>query len=146
MKRSMFIALGWYSWNLLLDEKRTKEMKIEALLNGWAHRFLETPLDALLDEEVKEGSNVAEMTSVFRLGLMCTSTLPSNRPTMSEALQFLVRHCSSQEIYEKKALVTADNDVAPLLLSRHSADLLSTYKGGRSKKRISDLNHSAPEV
>ncbi|RZC68526.1 hypothetical protein C5167_032307 [Papaver somniferum] len=99
-------------------------------LAEWAaHRFLETPLDALLDEEVKEGCDVAEMTSVFRLGLMCTSTLPSNRPTMSEALQFLIRHCSSQEVYEKKALVTADNDVAPLLLSRHS-----------------DVDHSALEV
>ncbi|XP_026397686.1 receptor-like serine/threonine-protein kinase At1g78530 [Papaver somniferum] len=81
-----------------------------------ADRSLETSLDVLLDEEVKEGWKMAEMTSVFRLGLMCTSTSPSNRPTMSEALQYLVRHCSSQEVHEKKALVAAEN-VAPLLLS-----------------------------
>ncbi|KAI3881555.1 hypothetical protein MKW92_028302 [Papaver armeniacum] len=139
-------SFGVVLLELVTGREANKGDEDRSLAEWAAHRFLETPLDALLDEEVKEDCNVVEMTSVFRLGLMCTSTLPSNRPTMSEALQFLVRHCSSQEIYEKKALVTADNDVAPLLLSRHSADLLSTYKGGRSKKRISDLNHSAPEV
>ncbi|KAI3892438.1 hypothetical protein MKX03_012656 [Papaver bracteatum] len=136
-------SFGVVLLELVTGREANKGDEDRSLAEWAAHRFLETPLDALLDEEVKEGCNVAEMTSVFRLGLMCTSTLPSNRPTMSEALQYLVRHCSSQEVYEKKALVTTDNDVAPLLLSSHSADLLSTYKGGRSKKRMSDVNHSA---
>ncbi|RZC68519.1 hypothetical protein C5167_031786 [Papaver somniferum] len=139
-------SFGVVLLELVTGREANKGDEDRSLAEWAAHRFLETPLDALLDEEVKEGSNVAEMTSVFRLGLMCTSALPSNRPTMSGALQYLVRHCSSQEVYEKKALVTADNDVAPLLLSRHSADLLSTYKGGRSKKRVSDVDHSALEV
>ncbi|KAI3917734.1 hypothetical protein MKW98_021496 [Papaver atlanticum] len=139
-------SFGVVLLELVTGREANKGDEDRSLAEWAAHRFLQTPLDALLDEEVKEGSNVAEMTSVFRLGLMCTSTLPSNRPTMSEALQYLVRHCSSQEGYEKKGLVTADNDVAPLLLSSHSADLLSTYKGGRSKKRISDVGHSALEV
>ncbi|KAI3917735.1 hypothetical protein MKW98_021497 [Papaver atlanticum] len=139
-------SFGVVLLELVTGREANKGDEDRSLAEWAAHRFLETPLDALLDEEVKEGCNGAEMTSVFRLGLMCTSTLPSNRPTMSEALQYLLRHCSSQEVYEKEALVTADNDVAPLLLSSHSADLLSTYKGGRSKKRISDVNHSAPEV
>ncbi|KAI3915353.1 hypothetical protein MKX01_035612 [Papaver californicum] len=140
-----------YSFGVILLELVTgreanKGDEDRSLAEWAADRFLKASVDVLLDEEVKEGCNLEEMTSVFKLGLMCTSALPSSRPSMSEALQYLVRQCSSQEIYEKKASVTADNDVAPLLLSSHSADFLSTYKGGRSKKRMSDVVHSAEEV
>ncbi|KAI3967717.1 hypothetical protein MKX01_039627 [Papaver californicum] len=140
-----------YSFGVILLELVTgreanKGDEDRSLAEWAADRFLKTSVDALLDEEVKEGCNLEEMTSVFKLGLMCTSALPSSRPSMSDALQYLVSLCTSQEVYEKKALVSADNDVAPLLLSSHSADFLSTYKGGRSKKRMSDVVHSAEEV
>ncbi|MCL7043890.1 hypothetical protein MKW94_014001 [Papaver nudicaule] len=69
-------------------------------LAEWAvSRFPETnSAEVLLDEKVKEEGILDEMTSVLRLGLMCTSSLPSSRPSMSEALQHLVRHCSSQKV------------------------------------------------
>ncbi|KAI3917737.1 hypothetical protein MKW98_021499 [Papaver atlanticum] len=101
-------SFGVVLLELVTGRKASKGDEDRSLAEWAADRSLETSLDVLLDEEVKEGWNEAEMKNVFKLGLMCTSTSPSNRPTMSEALQYLVRHCSSQELYEKKALVTAD--------------------------------------
>lgn len=49
-------------------------------------------LDAL-DNEVKEPMYVNDMISVFKLGLWCTSKLPTNRPSMQEVCQMLLR-CS----------------------------------------------------
>ncbi|KAI3892441.1 hypothetical protein MKX03_012659 [Papaver bracteatum] len=101
-------SFGVVLLELVTGRKASKGDEDRSLAEWAADRSLETSLDVSLDEEVKEGWKMAQMTSVFKLGLMCTSTSPSNRPTMSEALQYLVRHCSSQELYEKKALVTAD--------------------------------------
>ncbi|XP_026421760.1 receptor-like protein kinase 5 [Papaver somniferum] len=111
-------SFGVVLLELVTGRKASKGDEDRSLAEWASDRSLETSLDLLLDEEVKEGWKMAEMTSVFRLGLMCTSTSPSNRPTMSEALQYLVRRSSSQEVHKKKALVAADN-VAPLLLSTH---------------------------
>ncbi|GFZ08529.1 kinase family with leucine-rich repeat domain-containing protein [Actinidia rufa] len=44
-----------------------------------------------LDKDIKEPMNLEEKTTVFRLGLICTSTLPSSRPSMREVLQILLR-------------------------------------------------------
>ncbi|GFZ08530.1 kinase family with leucine-rich repeat domain-containing protein [Actinidia rufa] len=38
-----------------------------------------------LDKDIKEPLNLEEKTIVFRLGLFCTSTLPSSRPSMRES-------------------------------------------------------------
>jgi len=45
-------------------------------------------IDAL-DEHIKEPLILEEKSSVFKLGLICTSTLPSSRPSMKEVLQIL---------------------------------------------------------
>ncbi|OVA08530.1 Protein kinase domain [Macleaya cordata] len=105
-------------------------------------RFQEvTSVDVLMDEEVKEESYLEEMRMVFRLGLICTGTLPSSRPTMKEALQILLRHGPLQQEYKEKmnkAFTITEYDAAPLLVSGSSK--LSTSKGSRRNRRISDVD------
>lgn len=43
----------------------------------------------VLDEEVMETSNLEQMRSVFKLGVMCTGTSPSGRPSMKEVCYVL---------------------------------------------------------
>lgn len=81
-----------------------------------------------LDEYIKEPLNLEEKTSVFKLGLICTSTLPSSRPSMKEVLQIL-RRIGPKEGSEPKKFRT-EYDAAPLLGSANK--YLSSYT--RSKK------------
>lgn len=84
-----------------------------------------------LDEEIKEACYVDEMTSVFKLGLVCTSTLPSTRPSMKEILQVLHQCCPSG-CYEGKKVGT-EFDITPLL---GNTMYISSYK---------DSNHALGE-
>ena len=43
------------------------------------------------DKDITEPMNLEEKMTVFELGLYCTSTLPSSRPSMREVLQILLR-------------------------------------------------------
>ena len=52
-------------------------------------------IDAL-DEDIKEPLFLEEKTTVFRLGLICTSPQPLSRPSMKEVLQVL-RKCDPLE-------------------------------------------------
>ncbi|KAL0685975.1 hypothetical protein Bca4012_052823 [Brassica carinata] len=65
-----------------------------------------------------------EMTTVFKLGLMCTNTLPGNRPTMKEVL-YMLRQQGQGET--KKTATEA-----------HEAPLLVSLSGRRTSKRIED--------
>ncbi|CAA0821312.1 Protein kinase family protein with leucine-rich repeat domain [Striga hermonthica] len=58
---------------------------------AWEHYGQGEPIYDALDEEIKELCFVQEMVTVFKLGLMCTSSIPSNRPSMKEVLQILQR-------------------------------------------------------
>ncbi|KAG2243856.1 hypothetical protein Bca52824_094298, partial [Brassica carinata] len=51
--------------------------------------FYVKPIAEAFDEDIKDASNTEEMTTVFKLGLMCTNTLPSHRPSMKEVLYVL---------------------------------------------------------
>lgn len=70
-------------------------------------------LSDALDEEIKEARYVDEMTSIFKLGLVCTSTLPSTRPSMREILQVL-RQCCPTGCDEGRKVGT-EFDISPLL-------------------------------
>lgn len=80
-----------------------------------------------LDEDIKKTCYSEEMATVFKLGLICTSTLPTTRPSMKEVLHIL-RGYGPSEGYEVKK-VGSEFDIAPLL---NTATYLSSYK--RSKK------------
>lgn len=81
----------------------------------------------VLDKEIKEQNYLDEMSTVFKLGLICTSTLPSSRPTMKEVLQILRRSSPQDGTDGKKG---SDYDVDPLLGG--DATYLSSYR--KSKK------------
>ncbi|GLT48181.1 hypothetical protein SLA2020_218220 [Shorea laevis] len=82
---------------------------------AWQHYSEERPLVELFDLKINDPCYLDEMTTVCKLGLACTSTLPSSRPSMKEVLHLLQR-CGPQEIFEVKKS-GREADVAPLLRS-----------------------------
>ncbi|KAK4401194.1 Pentatricopeptide repeat-containing protein [Sesamum angolense] len=80
---------------------------------AWKHYGGEKPIADVLDEVIKEACYLEEMVNVFKLGLMCTSPLPTSRPSMREVSQILQR-CRSLDGYEGKKM-GKEYDVAPLL-------------------------------
>uniref|UniRef100_A0A2N9HEG2 non-specific serine/threonine protein kinase n=1 Tax=Fagus sylvatica TaxID=28930 RepID=A0A2N9HEG2_FAGSY len=62
-------------------------------LAEWAWRHIQegNPVVDALDEEVRENSYLEKMCCVFTLGIICTGTQPSTRPSMKEVLQVLLR-------------------------------------------------------
>ncbi|KAI4350792.1 hypothetical protein L6164_005208 [Bauhinia variegata] len=87
---------------------------------AWRHVQVGNSAEDVLDEEIKEPSYVEEMCCVFKLGVMCTTTLPSSRPSMKEVVQILLR-CSSPLLYGEKNLRDY-YDVVPLLKNSKRED------------------------
>ncbi|KAF9615967.1 hypothetical protein IFM89_027393 [Coptis chinensis] len=130
-----------YSFGVVLLElvtgREAKEGDDNTCLAEWAWRQLiqdGNRIDNALDEDVKEPCYLDEMMMVFKLGLMCTGTLPASRPPMKDVLQILLRNGSLQAYKEK--IVQTENDVAPLLTA--TTDYFASKKGSR-KKRTSDI-------
>ncbi|KAK6912763.1 Leucine-rich repeat-containing N-terminal, plant-type [Dillenia turbinata] len=80
---------------------------------AWKHYGDGNMIEDALDEEIKEPSNVEGMTLVFKLGLICTSTLPSARPTMKEVVQVIRQYTTMQSDGESKW--GNEKDGSPLL-------------------------------
>ncbi|XP_064978652.1 receptor-like protein kinase HSL1 [Musa acuminata AAA Group] len=62
-------------------------------LAEWSRRHLQEggePGDAI-DPELRGSSHVDDMATVFELGVLCTETSPSQRPSMKEVSRFLMR-------------------------------------------------------
>ncbi|GKV03473.1 hypothetical protein SLEP1_g15765 [Rubroshorea leprosula] len=59
---------------------------------AWRHYTEGRPEVEIFDPEINDPCHLEEMTLVYKLGLICTSTLPSSRPSMKEVLLFLQRH------------------------------------------------------
>lgn len=93
----------------------------------WRHYAEEKPFTDAFDPEIKDPCYLEEMTTVYRLGLICTSPSPSSRPSMKEVLQILRRCCPTENFAVKK--MGSEVDEAPLL---GSAAYLYGFK--RSKK------------
>ncbi|CAG7872164.1 unnamed protein product [Brassica rapa] len=91
---------------------------------SWRHYQSKKPITEALAEDIKEASNTEEMTTVFKLGLMCTNTLPSHRPSMKEVLYVL----RQQGLEETKRTAT----------EAHEAPLLVSLSGRRTSKRVED--------
>ncbi|KAK3030203.1 hypothetical protein RJ639_038713 [Escallonia herrerae] len=103
---------------------------------AWKHYGEGKPVGDMLDKEIEEPRYLDEMTKVFKLGLICTSTLPSSRPSVKEVLQIL-RRSNPLEGHEDKK-VGGEYDAAPLL---GNDKYLSSYK--RSKKVSDDGDDSS---
>jgi hypothetical protein len=60
----------------------------------WAWRQIQdskTIVDVLDEEVIRKPYNLDEMCFVFKLGILCTCTNPSKRPSMKEVLKNLLR-------------------------------------------------------
>ncbi|GAB4854342.1 hypothetical protein Ancab_022928 [Ancistrocladus abbreviatus] len=130
-----------YSFGVVLLELTTgkEPNSIDDNMNladwAWKHYSKGHPIDDVLDKEIKEQCFLEEMSNVFKLGLMCTSTLPSSRPSMKEVLQVLCR-CSPLE--DCKGLKMGnESNVTPLL---GSGKYLASYR--TSKKVVLEDDYS----
>ncbi|XP_060208393.1 receptor-like protein kinase 5 [Lycium barbarum] len=92
-------------------------------------------IDNMLDTDIKEACYLEEMKTVFRLGLICTSNLPTSRPSMKEVLQILHRCKSFRNSGGKSS--DPEYDVAPLL-GNNSEKYIASYKRINSNKVIDD--------
>lgn len=79
---------------------------------AWRHIQIGSNIEELLDDDVMEPSNMNEMCSIFKLGVMCTTTLPDSRPSMKEVLKVLLRSSNPQANAEK---IVDFYDAVPLL-------------------------------
>ncbi|XP_059638246.1 receptor-like protein kinase 5 [Cornus florida] len=108
-----------YSFGVVLLElatgKKASEGDEEMGLAGWAWHQLQEgkSIEDALDEEIKEPCYLEEMCGVFKLGINCTFTLPSTRPTMKEVLQILLRYKRGMAFQENNG--GGEYDAAPLL-------------------------------
>ncbi|XP_055820506.1 receptor-like protein kinase HSL1 [Solanum dulcamara] len=92
-----------YSYGVVLLELTTGRGPIvreeQMNLAQWAeqcYREGNSILEAL-DEEVMEASNLEQMRSVFKLGVMCTGASPSGRPSMKEVC-YVLQSCRDPHI------------------------------------------------
>ncbi|XP_062148733.1 receptor-like protein kinase HSL1 [Alnus glutinosa] len=96
-----------YSFGVILLELATGRKACDGdehiSLAEWAWRQFQEggPIVDALDEEVKELCYLDEMCYVFELGIICTVTLPSTRPSMKEVLKVLLR-CNQPLVYGEK--------------------------------------------
>lgn len=85
-----------YSFGVVLLELTTGKAANygdeDTCLAKWAWRHMQEgkPIVDVLDEEIKEPCYVDEMRDVFKLGVFCTSMLPSERPNMKDVVQILL--------------------------------------------------------
>ncbi|KAJ8750735.1 hypothetical protein K2173_015916 [Erythroxylum novogranatense] len=80
---------------------------------SWRHVQEGKPIIDALDRDVMEPGNLEEMSSVFKLGVLCTSKLPSARPSTKEVLKILQRNTKPLVFGEKDT--ERDYDATPLL-------------------------------
>lgn len=57
----------------------------------WANFQEGRTLMDLADQKIKDPKNEEEITSMLRLGLMCTRAMPSSRPSMKIVLENLIQ-------------------------------------------------------
>ncbi|KAI7754623.1 hypothetical protein M8C21_006675, partial [Ambrosia artemisiifolia] len=88
-----------YSFGVILLELTTGKEASNGNENSslaewaWQQAIGGAPILDALDDEVIEPRYMNDMTNVFKLGLWCTNKLPTNRPSMQEVCQMLLR-CS----------------------------------------------------
>lgn len=118
-----------YSFGVILLELVTGRHPNEGDENSslaewaWRHIHEEKSIVDAIDEDIKEECYIDEITNVFKLGIFCTHVLPSNRPTMRDVLQILLR-CSSHLMSLVDNKHRGEYDVAPLLSNSRSEKLL----------------------
>ncbi|KAF8034302.1 hypothetical protein BT93_C0561 [Corymbia citriodora subsp. variegata] len=80
---------------------------------AWDHIQNGKSISDAIDEEIKDGSYLNEISNVFKLGIFCTAELHSTRPTMKEVVQILLK-CRDPR-YDVKKKFQHKLDAAPIL-------------------------------
>ncbi|XP_076949023.1 uncharacterized protein LOC143621501 [Bidens hawaiensis] len=80
---------------------------------AWKHYGEGDSVAGALDPQIN--GFMEEMSTVFKLGLICTSTLPSSRPSMKDVLEILRRCNPLDQLPEEMKQGREEFDVAPLL-------------------------------
>ncbi|XP_038981309.1 receptor-like protein kinase HSL1 [Phoenix dactylifera] len=88
----------------------------------WRHVQDGNRLMDVIDRDIRDPSYVDEVAAVLKLGIICTGTLPSTRPTMKEVLEILHRYQRMHGLGDKP------------LVEYDGAPLLQIKRGGRSKR------------
>ncbi|GMY36177.1 receptor-like protein kinase 5 [Fagus crenata] len=87
-----------YSFGVILLELTTgreaNDGDEHTSLAQWAWRHIQkgNPIVDALDEEVKEPCYLDEISCVFDLGIICTDTQPSKRPSMKDVVKILLKY------------------------------------------------------
>ncbi|KAI7988648.1 Receptor-like protein kinase HSL1 [Camellia lanceoleosa] len=118
---TMSIVAGTFGYIAPVTGKEANDGDEDMCLakSAWQHIQEGNPIVDALDEEVKEACYLDEMAGVFKLGIICTGTLPSTRPSMKEVLQILLG-CSQQLPLREDNVRSNYGGVAPLHTnSRH---------------------------
>ncbi|MQL96087.1 hypothetical protein Taro_028759 [Colocasia esculenta] len=86
----------------------------EGSLADWAWRHFQegNSVANALDKRLGNPLYMEEMSAVLRLGVICTGSLPSTRPTMKEVLQVLLQCAQAHEELDK---AVQEYDAAPVL-------------------------------
>lgn len=109
-----------YSFGVILLElvtgREARDGDESSSLAEWAWHHIQEGKHVVdvMDEDIKEPQYLEEISSVFKLGIICTSKLPSNRPTMKEVLQILLRY-SHSTLHGGEKMIRNEYDVLPLL-------------------------------
>ncbi|KAG9449079.1 hypothetical protein H6P81_009044 [Aristolochia fimbriata] len=128
-----------YSFGVVLLElvtgREAQEGKGEASLVEWAWQHFQEgkPIEDALEKEIGEPLCVESMSIVFKLGLACTSSLPTERPAMKDVLQILIRHGHPDTYGAAGKKSRKEYDVVPLLYSP-----LSGYRRSKSSSETVD--------
>lgn len=96
---------------------------------AWRHVLIGGNVEELLDKDVMEAIYSDEMCTVFKLGVLCTATLPASRPSMREALQIL------QSLGEPFAYGDQKN-------FGHYYDAIPLLKSSEKETRLDVVDHS----
>ncbi|KAL8498309.1 hypothetical protein ACS0TY_021577 [Phlomoides rotata] len=105
-----------YSFGVILLElitgREAHDGDDSSSLAQWSWRQFQQIVDAV-DEDIKEPLYLEDINTVLKLGLMCTSTLPSSRPPMKDVLQILLGCTHALPLPNKTN--TNEYDATPLL-------------------------------
>lgn len=104
-----------YSFGVILLElvtgREANEGDEDMTLVDWAWNHIKKgkPMINALDVDIKKPSYLNEMISVFKLGIICTGTLPSTRPSMKEVLKILMQTHHSNRHGEMNTSIEVDS-------------------------------------
>ncbi|GMY36123.1 receptor-like protein kinase 5 [Fagus crenata] len=116
-----------YSFGVILLELTTGQEANDGdehtSLAQWAWRHIQkgNPIVDALDEEVKEPCYLDEMSYVFNLGIICTDTQPSKRPSMKDVVKILLK-CNQGLVYGEENATSLCN-ASPLLKNSKSSSV-----------------------